>query len=129
MKIQGRYWLLTIREEDFSPTNVYTSLIKTFKGQLEVGAGGFRHWQIFVGTERCSLAKLKNSFPTAHIELTRSEAAEQYVWKEETAVEGTKFEYGSKPLCRNSKKDWIKIKENAQLGLLDEIPEDVFVSK
>lgn len=67
------------------------------------------------------------SGPTAHVEPSRSEAANEYVWKEDTRVPGTQFEYGSKPIQRNSKQDWDQIRALAVAGELSEIPSEVFV--
>jgi len=61
-------------------------------------------------------------FGSFHCELGRSEAAAEYVWKEDTRVEGTQFEFGSKPIQRNSKIEWDKVWEAAQKGNLMEIP-------
>lgn len=55
------------------------------------------------------ITSVKKYFPTSHCELARSEAASEYVWKEETRVEGTQFEFGFKPFKRNSKPDWEKV--------------------
>jgi len=67
------------------------------------------------------------TFGPVHVEPTRSSAALEYVWKEDTRVDGTQFELGSRPLKRNSDKDWEVIRESAKRGELDAIPADVFV--
>jgi len=58
---------------------------------------------------------------SAHCELSRSVAADAYVWKDDTAIEGTRFELGEKPHRRNSKADWDKVWELARTGSLLEI--------
>lgn len=63
----------------------------------------------------------------AHVEPSRSEAADQYVWKEESRVDGSQFELGVKPFKRNSKEDWALIKQQAQEGKLDDIPADIYL--
>lgn len=63
----------------------------------------------------------------AHIERTNSAAAEDYVWKDETHVEGTRFELGKKAINRNSEKDWDLIVNNARSGNFQDIPGDVLV--
>lgn len=74
-----------------------------------------------------SLNTVKSFLPTiGHYELTRSIAADDYVWKEDTSL-GERFEYGKKKVKRNSSKDWDEIKENAKCGRLDSIPSDVYV--
>jgi hypothetical protein len=77
--------------------------ISYIKGQLEQGAGGFIHWQLIAYCDRTRrLAWIRQLFGDVHAELSRSVAAESYVWKEDTRVEGTQFEFGSKPIKRNS---------------------------
>lgn len=46
--------------------------------------------------------------------------------KEDTRLEGP-FEYGVKPVKRNSKADWEEVKDHAIKGELDKIPADIFV--
>lgn len=127
MTAQGRYWILTIRESDFSPYFVSPKWLCYAKGQLEEREGGFRHWQVFFLTEKVRVSAIKSLFPTAHIELTRSQAAEEYVWKERTAQANSQFEFGSRPLKRNSKKDWDAVRANAVSGTFENIPSDIFV--
>lgn len=125
---QGSYWLLTIRENDFDPYTPAPEGIHYVKGQQERGSeNGFVHWQLFLGTKKMSVRQLKQIYPTAHIELSKSKAAEEYVWKEDTRIPGTQFEKGQKPLKRNSKADWSKVKQLAVSGNLEEIPDDIFV--
>lgn len=103
--------------------------VKYFKGQREIGDSGYEHWQAFVILEKKgSINKLKSIFgERAHYELTRSENAEDYVWKEETRVEGTQFEFGSKPRNRNSSKDWEEIWDLAKEGKFEDIDASVRV--
>jgi len=99
------------------------------KGQLEEGEGGFLHWQLFISLGKPQrISWLAKCFGTgAHYEPTRSSAAEDYVWKEETRVEGTQFELGQKPLKRNCSKDWEQIRTDAIAGQLMAIPADVYI--
>lgn len=62
-----------------------------------------------------------------HAEPTRSDAALAYVWKEDTAVDGTRFELGQQPTVRGRDTDWATIRDNARGGRLDDIPADVYV--
>lgn len=89
---QGKYWLLTIPQHKYTPFP--HPLLQFAKGQMEQGAGGFLHWQVMVGfKKKVRLTAVKNLFgPECHAELSRSEAAEDYVWKDDTFVEGTRFE-------------------------------------
>jgi len=122
---QGIFWLLTIPENEYNPQDHPDC--QWIKGQLEEGESGYRHWQIIVALKRkSSLAGIKKIFGNqAHAELSRSEAANDYVNKEETRVQGTQFEYGSKPIRRNSKVDWESVWTAAKSGAIDTIPAHV----
>lgn len=123
----ARHWILTIRHADFTPW--LPPGIKFIKGQLERGAGGYLHWQLYViVVQPKRLSGIKQSFgATAHCEPTRSDAAEEYVWKADTRVEGTQFQLGTKPFQRNSPTDWDLVRDLAKRGQFDDIPSDVFV--
>jgi len=62
-----------------------------------------------------------------HAETTRSEAAEEYVWKEDTRINGTQFELGERKFRRNNGKDWDAILLSAKEGDLSAIPADVLI--
>lgn len=95
---QGRYWLCTISCAHLPEAPVLKDDICYIKGQKEIGQGGFEHWQVLVVTKKkTTLNKVKQSLHnTAHVELSRSSAANDYVWKEDTRVEGTQFEIGKR---------------------------------
>lgn len=117
-----RYWLLTIPRSDWSP--ILPERCAFIKGQCESGSTtGYEHWQVLVITKSpVRLSGIKSIFgSTCHAEPSRSEAAEQYVWKEETRIEGTQFEFGKKPFKRNSVRDWEQIWTLAKTGKTEEI--------
>jgi len=123
---QARYWMVTIPHHHFTPflPNGVTYII----GQLELGEGGFLHWQVVAGFKRAvRKAAVRKLFGPFHCESTDSEAAEEYCWKEDTRVEGTQFKLGSKALKRNCEKDWDAIRQSAKDGKLEEIPADVYI--
>lgn len=124
---QGRYWILTIPSHEFTP--YLPPGIQWIRGQLEVGDGGFKHWQLALSTcDKTRGTTLKRTFgSSAHIELTRSKAAEEYVWKEETRVQGTQFELGQRKLRRNNAVDWDSVRRSAISGDFDSIPSDIYV--
>jgi len=124
---QGKYWLLTIPQHSFVPW--LPPGLCYIRGQLERGdTTGYLHWQVLAITnKKCSLSGLKRVFGDAHCELSRSSAADEYVWKEDTRVEGTQFELGSRPLRRNCKEDWERIWESAKSGDLEQIEAGVRV--
>lgn len=124
---KARFWLLTIPHADFLPYLPPTCI--WIRGQLERGATGYLHWQLVVGFKsQQRLAALKRIFgDTAHCEPTRSEAADEYVWKEDTRVADTQFELGTKPMRRNQATDWQAVKDLAKAGRMDDVPPSVFV--
>lgn len=129
--VKSRYWIVTLS----AAQNVYTPTlvdgITAIKGQLELGANGFLHWQLAVyTTSRFTLRQLKSILPAgAHIEAIRNrEAAFDYVWKDDTCVDiATRFEYGTLPVRRNNRVDWDSVRDNARNGRLDDIPSDILV--
>lgn len=124
-----RYWAVTIARHLFVPRLPEGVLFA--KGQMEIGeTTGYEHWQLYFITKNPqsrSFFKGRNGFldTQAHCEPTRSEAYEAYVWKDETAVIGTRFELGKKPLQRNAPVDWNEIWELAKHGKMMEIPADI----
>lgn len=90
---------------------------------------GFLHWQLIIClTKRGRLSAVKSIFgESCHAEPTRSAAADEYVFKDDTSIANTRFELGSKPLRRNNAKDWDAILSGARNGKFDEIPPDVLV--
>lgn len=127
---QGRYYLLTIPLTfEFDPSTLPEGVV-WMKGQQEIGEEtGYEHWQVMV----CFKKKLRPGgvrkiFPNCHNEIVMSlEACEDYVWKDETSVQGTRFEIGQKPLKRNNAKDWDTIRQYAQEGKLNEIDSSVYI--
>lgn len=127
MPSNGRYWILTIPAHSF--TTYLPNSVTWIKGQLELGETGYLHWQIICSFGKTvRLSHVKKVFGDGvHAELTRSDAAEDYVWKDETSVAGTRFELGSKPLKRACPKDWDAILSSAKSGCFDDIPSDVYI--
>jgi len=125
---QGTYWLGTIsRDQNWQP--ILPAGIAYLRGQLELGDGGFEHYQIFfICCKKESLRSVTAIFAPCigHWELTRSSAAESYVWKELTRI-GEPFEFGTRPIRRNSATDWESIKQLAIGGEIDSIPADIFI--
>lgn len=100
---QGKYWLLTIPANEWSNGGTLPNGVVWLRGQQEQGGNtGFHHWQLFACFEKkVRLAGVKAVFGRAcHAEPSRSAAAEQYVFKEDTALPNTRFELGAKPLNR-----------------------------
>lgn len=124
----GRYWILTIPAHLFLP--YLPSEAKYIVGQLEKGQDtGYVHWQIVVYfAKNVTLYALKKIFgDQIHAELSRSEAANDYCWKEESAIPNTRFELGVKSFKRNNKTDWQSALQAAKTGKFDEIPPDVLI--
>lgn len=124
---QARFWLLTIPHADFLP--FLPANVSHIQGQLERGHDtGYLHWQIVVSFPRkLRLRGVKSVFgESCHAEPTRSDAARQYVFKEDTRIDGTAFELGELPFRRGESVDWEIIRTNAKRGRLDDIPPDVY---
>lgn len=139
---QGKYWLLTIPYEHFTP--YLPKSVVALKGQLERGSlqrnestastgpihsEGYVHWQLLATTERkIRLGGIKSIFGNfCHAELSRSSAADSYVHKEDSAIQGTRFELGCRPVKRNSSTDWDAIWDAARTGDLLSIPASIRV--
>lgn len=125
---QGVYWIFTIPHHEFTP--YLPSQCHWIRGQLENSESQFLHWQfVCLFKKKQSLASVRNIFGPYHAELTKSDAATEYVWKELTRVEATQFELGTKPMDRSSPTDWAAVCKSAKAGQLDDasIPPDVFV--
>lgn len=104
---QARYWLLTLPQAQHPAQprlNVDEGTVY-LKGQLEVGVHtGLVHWQLLVVFDKkVRLATVVRAYPGCHAEPSRSDAANAYVWKEETRVPGTQFEIG------NPDGRWLKL--------------------
>ena len=125
---QARYWILTIPHADFLP---YKPIDVVFiRGQLECGdSTGYLHWQCVVAfKKKIRLGGVKLVFgSTCHAEPTRSNAALEYVWKDDTRVEGTQFELGELPVQRGSSSDWDAIADDARAGRMASIPSDIYI--
>lgn len=127
----ARIWMGTIPYSgQYDLHSRFDSNIAYVRGQREIGEStGYEHWQLvvyFCRSQRLSALKKKFGNNT-HWEPTRSDAADEYVWKEETAVADSRFEWGRKPIRRSEAKDWDSIKDAAKRGELDVIPSDIFV--
>lgn len=83
---KARYWILTIPHHCFTP--FLPVGVQWIRGQLESGGeDGYLHWQISCSfTKQVSLLRLREIFGPVHCEVSRSSAADEYVWKEETCV-------------------------------------------
>nr|WAE42667.1 MAG: replication associated protein [Cressdnaviricota sp.] len=127
---QGIFWILTIPFADYSPPDSLPNNIVWLRGQHEISHTGYSHWQIFVAfSSKKSERTAKQFFTrTTHVELSRSEAAEEYVWKEDTRVAGSQFELGAKPIRRNSRVDWESVWSAAIRRDLAAIPANIRVT-
>jgi len=125
---QARYWMLTIpcAHNQFEPSLLDS--MSYIRGQQELTADGYLHWQIMVAfSSKKTLAQVRRIIGECHAEPTRSDRAREYVWKEDTRVAGSQFEYGTLACRRNEPADWESIKRLAIEGNLEEVPPDIFV--
>lgn len=125
---QGLYWIGTIPHHGFLP--FLPPGCDFLRCQLERGTGdtAYLHWQLVVHLERkASLHALRKMFGPYHFELTRSKAALDYVFKDDTYVEPFRYEFGTLPLSRARSADWESIWRAASSGDITSIPADVRV--
>lgn len=125
---QAVYWLLTIPHHCFlpylPPGCVYLA------GQVEEGGQtGYRHWQLICAFDRKStLKRVKDVFGNeCHAEPSRSQAARDYCFKDDTAVQGTRFELGTYPVRRNNARDWQAVLERARNDEINEIDPEIVI--
>lgn len=88
MAPQARYWLLTINDSDTGESwqvpNELPGGVVWLRGQKESApTTGREHWQLFVAfSSKVRLGRVKQCFGArVHAEPSRSEAAENYVFK------------------------------------------------
>lgn len=119
---QGVFWMLTIPHEHFTPW--LPDGVKWIRGQLECGEStSYLHWQLLVAFDgKVSLARCRGTFGPFNAELSRSDAAAAYVWKESTRVAGTQFELGAKPIRLNARIDWEEVWTAAASGAIQSVP-------
>jgi len=126
---QGRWWSVTCFNMDWHPTEeVLKNGMSFCAGQKEeCGSTGRLHWQMVAHWDKkVRFTTVKSSFPEgAHIELSRSQAADEYVKKIETAKSGTYFCFGERVLNRNSKQFWDKQWQLAKSGNWQDCEGDV----
>ena len=127
---QARYFILTIPADKWSPPTSIEDLhplLAYVKGQKELGEGGYLHWQVVCATKKkTTITGVKCAFCNeAYAKPSRSDAADAYVHKEDTYVDGTRFEVGTKALKRNSAPDWDGVWDNAVSGNHLAIPADI----
>jgi len=130
---QGIFWMLTVPSDRPSllqsiiTTNTLPDEVEWIRGQEELGAGGFKHYQAVVAfCKKVSLNGVTSLFGKFHAELTKSIAADEYVWKDDTRI-GERFELGAKPIQRNDKADWESVWRAAKLGDLEQVPANIRV--
>lgn len=128
--IKARTWLCTLNNPgQISLESIHANLLAVYTvGQLEKGENGTLHFQFYQNFKsQVRLSHYKKLLPEAHCEpVIVDNGADKYCMKEDTRVEGP-WEYGQKPLQRNSKKDWDSIYEKAKSGEIESIPADIRV--
>lgn len=105
LRTQGTYFMVTLsylqaRLADWTPAQFYLEHddLVWLRGQEEKGSiDGYHHWQFIIGMKKhVRVSHVIKMFAPLHphIELTYSKDADNYVWKEDTRVPGTQFEFG-----------------------------------
>lgn len=97
-------------------------------GQLEKGEQGTLHLQFFQNYSKpVRAAHIKKKDMRLHIEAVKiNNGADDYCMKEDTRVDGP-WQFGVRPVKRNSKADWDRVYQLAKEGNFDAIPSDIKV--
>jgi len=126
--LQASWWILTVPQHLFLPYLPRGVLF--IRGQLETGSKtGYLHWQICIRLAQKGTLRTVNSMfgDSVHAEPTRSSAAIEYCWKEDTRIAGTQFELGQIPHRRNDSSSWQEIWELAKKGQIEKVDPNVRV--
>lgn len=133
MSLKSRNFLMTLNNPETMTEDYLKAIHDKLKavytcGQLEKGEQGTPHIQFFMNFKepiRCAAIKKVDS--KLHIEVVKvNNGAHTYCMKEETRLEGP-YEFGTKPVQRNSKTDWEEVKTKAIAGDLESIPADIYI--
>lgn len=128
MPRQAKFWIITLSYAVCPQEPQLSANVVWLKGQREIGEGGFEHWQFVCSLhKKGSVHTLQGLWPGCHAEATRSDAADEYVHKEDSRVPDTQFEYGRKPFRRNVATDWDEIWASAVNGDIMAVPANVRV--
>lgn len=129
--MQARTWLITRNFQDGENLDTETYLRNLYEctgaryvvGQLERGETGQReHIQAYANYQKPKRqACLKAFCNIAHLTVVKADnGAAAYCMKDQTRVAGP-WEFGTKPVQRNSKHDWDEVIEYAKKGQFDKI--------
>ncbi len=127
--MKGKNWLLTHNNPEMT-LEEYMNLWKPHVNyaNMQLEKGDTVHIQAYISLKtEARMTGLKKKDGKAHFELVKKDnGASAYCLKEDTRIEGP-IEYGTKPIARQDKTDWDKIKQLAKEGKVDEIPSDIYV--
>jgi len=131
--MSGRIFLCTYNNPTVDPKDYLEKWFTVAKaryvcGQLEKGKEGTVHIQFYLNFAKSQrLAALKKHCKSAHFEIVRRDnGASPYCMKEDTRLDGP-WEFGIKPVKRDSAVDWQQVKDHAIAGDLDKIDPSVYV--
>lgn len=126
-KIQGHNWLCTLNNPECTLEEIHNKMGATWTtGQMEMGEEGTRHLQFFQNFKKnICITAYKKYDKRIHVELVKvNNGADSYCNKTETRIDGP-WEYGDKPVQRNSRTDWQDIWLKAKTGRIEDIPADI----
>lgn len=138
MAAVARNWLLTLNQKEGESLpdaeewlqNLYTSTKATYVvGQLEAGNDTERpHIQAYGNwSNKIRFGALKRYAPTVNLrEVKIDNGVRDYCMKEDTRVAGP-WEFGKRPMMRNSKTDWDACLQAAKQGEFDKIPSGILL--
>lgn len=97
-------------------------------GQLERGEEGTPHIQYTLNFKEPvrKTALIKHCKFSHYTQVKRDNGAGEYCMKEDTRVDGP-WEFGTRPVKRDSKEDWARVRRLAERGDMEAIPDDIYV--
>lgn len=124
-----RNWLCTLNNPNCKLEDIFNQFKPVYLcGQLEKGITGTQHFQFYMNfSKQISFSFLKNVNSSIHFDgVLVNNGADLYCLKSDTRIDGP-WEFGIKPVHRNSKTDWDSVFLNAKTGRFDNIPSDIKV--
>lgn len=128
-QVRFRMWLCTLNNPKVSLKDLFDLFNPQYMcGQLEKGESGTEHFQFYLHfSKQVYFTQLKKLNDQVHyIGVHINNGADNYCLKEDTRIDGP-YEFGSKPLQRNSRLDWDSVFNNAKSGNFELIPSDIKV--
>ena len=123
---RARTWLCTLNNPSITLEEVHRRTEAAYTvGQLEQGANGTPHLQFVQNFKNQYVLHTSEVLTAGSLRTsTCRQRSRQVLHEAETRVDRP-WEYGEKPMQRNSRKDWEAVFLKAKQGRIEEIPADI----